>query len=118
MTRTFTRGRSGRTLLRGGLDADGSGTTPAPADVLLEGDRIAAVEPPGTLPVEGYDVRDVSGLVLSPGFIDVHSHADNAPLLDDDDTTKIVQGVTTEVVGNCGFSLAPVVEGRRDELIA
>ncbi|WP_205863216.1 amidohydrolase family protein [Planosporangium thailandense] len=47
------------------------------------------------------------GLVLAPGFVDVHSHADNAPLLEPPDTSKILQGVTTEVVGNCGFALAP-----------
>ena len=105
-------------LLRGAVVADGDGGEPAPADVLLDGGVIAAVEAPATVPDEGYDVRDVSGLVLAPGFIDVHSHADNAPLLEEDDTTKILQGVTTEVVGNCGFSLAPVVEGRRDELVA
>jgi N-acyl-D-amino-acid deacylase len=118
MSQISTHGRAGDVLLRGAVVADGDGGEPAPADVLLDGDRIAAVEAPGTLPTDGYDVRDVSGLVLSPGFIDVHSHADNAPLLDEDDTTKVLQGVTTEVVGNCGFSLAPVVEGRRDELVA
>ena len=54
-------------------------------------------------------VVDLTGLVLAPGFIDVHSHADNSPLLPYDDTSKILQGVTTEVTGNCGFSLAPHV---------
>ncbi|WP_312864518.1 amidohydrolase family protein [Saccharopolyspora phatthalungensis] len=62
--------------------------------------------PGGTFPPDT-PRRDLTGLVLAPGFIDVHSHADNAPLLTTDDTTKILQGVTTEVVGNCGFSLAP-----------
>jgi len=45
--------------------------------------------------------------VLSPGFIDVHSHGDNAPFVADDDTAKILQGITTEVVGNCGISIGP-----------
>ncbi|GII24080.1 dihydroorotase [Planosporangium mesophilum] len=94
-------------LIRGGTVADGTGATPAPADVLVRGGRIAAVEPPGVIPAGQFPTVDATGLVVAPGFIDVHSHADNAPLLDSDDTTKILQGVTTEVVGNCGFSLAP-----------
>lgn len=93
-------------LLTGALLADGTGHPLRPADVIIDNGRITAVEPPGTLP-EHHPRRDLTGLVLAPGFIDVHSHADNAPLLTEDDTTKILQGVTTEVVGNCGFSLAP-----------
>lgn len=93
-------------LLTGAEIADGTGASLRPADVLIEHGRVRAVEPAGTLPRDR-PARDLSGLVLSPGFIDVHSHADNAPLLAEDDTTKIRQGVTTEIVGNCGFSLAP-----------
>jgi dihydroorotase/N-acyl-D-amino-acid deacylase len=93
-------------LLTGAHLADGTGRSLRAADVLLDANRIHAVEPPGTLPLH-HPTRDLTGLVLAPGFIDVHSHADNAPLLPYDDTTKILQGVTTEVVGNCGFSLAP-----------
>lgn len=86
---------------------------------MLIGDgRIQAVAPTDTIPADGYEVRDVSGLVVAPGFIDVHSHADNAPLLEEDDTSKILQGVTSEVVGNCGFSLAPVEPGREEDLSA
>ncbi len=94
------------TLLTGATLADGTGRPLRLADVLLTGDRITAVEEPGVLPRDR-PVRDLEGLVLAPGFIDTHSHADNAPLLADDDTTKVRQGITTEVVGNCGFSLAP-----------
>ncbi|GAA4833550.1 amidohydrolase family protein [Saccharopolyspora rosea] len=102
-------------LLTGATVVDGTGAAPRPADVLLDGDRITAVEPPGTLPTDAPH-RDLTGLVLAPGFIDVHSHADNAPLLDEHDTTKIRQGVTTEVVGNCGFSLAPRSHPHADTL--
>jgi dihydroorotase len=94
-------------LVRGGVLADGSGAEPAPAEVLIRGGLIAAVEPPGVIPTGDCQAIDAGGLVVAPGFIDVHSHADNAALLTDDDTTKILQGITTEVVGNCGFSLAP-----------
>lgn len=118
MTQVHTEGRRGQVLLQGGLVVDGSGAEPTSADVLIGDGRIKAVEPAGQISSDGYEVRDVSGLVVSPGFIDVHSHADNAPMLEEDDTSKILQGVTSEVVGNCGFSLAPVVEGREDELAA
>ncbi|MGH3097987.1 MAG: N-acyl-D-amino-acid deacylase family protein [Streptosporangiales bacterium] len=114
--RAYTRGAGGDVLIRGGVVADGTPTAPAPADVLLDGERIAAVEPPGTIATDGHDVLDADGLVVAPGFVDVHSHADNAPLLDEDDTTKILQGVTTEVVGNCGFSLAPATPGHESDL--
>jgi N-acyl-D-amino-acid deacylase len=94
-------------LIAGGTVADGSGEPPRRRDVLVEGEHIAAVEEPGIIPRDGRTVVDATGLVVAPGFIDVHSHADNAPLLDEDDVSKLLQGVTTEVVGNCGFSLAP-----------
>jgi N-acyl-D-amino-acid deacylase len=97
----------GDVVVRNGTVADGSGAEPVRADVLVRAGRIVAVEPPGVLPAGDTPVVDATGLVVAPGFIDVHSHADNAALLAEDDTTKILQGVTTEVVGNCGFSLAP-----------
>lgn len=100
---------SGRALLvRGGLVVDGTGAEPRAADVLVEGERIAAVLAPSGHHLEGVEVHDVSGLVVAPGFIDTHSHSDGSPLLAEDDTSKILQGVTTEVVGNCGLSLAPL----------
>ncbi|MBO0891297.1 MAG: D-aminoacylase [Acidothermales bacterium] len=105
-------------LVTGGLVASGLDEPPAPRDVLLDGERIAAVEPPGRIPADAGEPVDATGLVVAPGFVDVHSHADNAPLLGADDTTKILQGVTTEVVGNCGFSLAPVVPEYRSDLAA
>lgn len=118
MTAVRTQGQSGDILLHGGLVADGSGSEPRLGDVLLRDNRIVAVEPAGSIPADGYEAWDLTGLVVSPGFIDVHSHADNAPLLGEDDTTKILQGVTTEVVGNCGFSLAPVDADHTEELAA
>src|SRR5882757_4679443 len=94
-------------LIRGGVVADGNGGEPVPAEILVRGGRIVAVEPSGVIPPADREVVDADGLVVAPGFIDVHSHADNAPLLVENDTSKILQGITTEVVGNCGFSLAP-----------
>ena len=107
---------STRTLLTGGLLVDGTGGPARPADVLVDGGLVADAQQPGRLRVAGATVRDLTGAVLCPGFIDVHSHADNAPLLAEDDRSKITQGITTEVVGNCGFSLAPVDDAHREEL--
>jgi N-acyl-D-aspartate/D-glutamate deacylase len=103
-------------LITGGSVADGSGEQPRDRDVLLHGERILAVEAPGSISAEGRMVLDASGLTVAPGFIDTHSHADNAPLLAEDDTSKVLQGVTTEVVGNCGFSLAPCSPSYRQTL--
>jgi N-acyl-D-aspartate/D-glutamate deacylase len=94
-------------LIRDAEVLDGTGSPAHRADVLVTRGTIEAVEAPGRLPAGERTVIDARGLTLAPGFIDVHSHADNAPFLDEDDTSKILQGVTTEVVGNCGFTLAP-----------
>jgi len=106
----------GEVLINGGLVADGSGDIPRRRDVLVRGERIVAVQPPGGIPAADRPVVDATGLVVAPGFIDVHSHADNAPLLTEHDTSKILQGVTTEVVGNCGFSLAPCLPRYQETL--
>ncbi|MBO3681958.1 amidohydrolase family protein [Streptomyces sp. NEAU-YJ-81] len=96
-------------LVAGASVVDGTGAPPFAADVLVRGERIEAVEPPGSVEPAGRRVlRAGPGQVLMPGFVDVHSHSDNAPLHPTVDPSKLVQGVTTEVVGNCGFSLAPV----------
>ncbi|HUY98683.1 MAG TPA: D-aminoacylase [Verrucomicrobiae bacterium] len=101
-------------VVAGGLVLDGEGGVARPLDVYLIGDRIAELRTRGGVP-PGWTAVDATGLTVAPGFIDVHSHADNAPLLADDDTTKLLQGVTSEVVGNCGQSLAPVPRGGEAE---
>jgi N-acyl-D-aspartate/D-glutamate deacylase len=98
----------GRTVIRGAELADGSGGPLTRGDLLVSDGRITAVGPAGAYDLVDAEIVEADGLVVTPGFIDVHSHADNAPLQAEDDTSKILQGVTTEVVGNCGFSLAPV----------
>lgn len=90
---------------------DGSGNDSYRGDVGLEGDTIAAT---GRVPErESAEVIDGTGLVLAPGFIDLHSHSDLEALLNPGQLNKISQGVTTEVAGNCGFSLFPVTEAGR-----
>lgn len=99
-------------LIRGGSILDGTGTPAFSADIGVRAGRIVAV---GELASEPARSRiDVSGLVVAPGFIDVHAHDDAAMLAEAPYTAKLTQGVTTVVVGNCGFSLAP--SPRRDEL--
>ncbi|MGR4871044.1 amidohydrolase family protein [Variovorax sp. LARHSF232] len=101
------------TLLQGGLVVDGSAAPGQPGDVLLVGERIAAVAAPGRIPAQllagDVEVIDCSGKVVAPGFIDVHTHDDAAAIEKADMLPKLSQGVTTVIVGNCGISLAPVV---------
>lgn len=105
-------------LIVGAQIADGSGGPLFAGDVLVANGRILAVSPPGTHgEAPGRRLIRASGRVLSPGFIDVHSHADLSPLLPEPDLTKLLQGVTTEVIGNCGSTLAPVTP-QRAELLA
>ncbi len=91
------------TVLRDGWIVDGSGAAGYPGDVLIEDGRIAAV---GAVkaPAECATV-DCAGCVIAPGFVDLHSHSDLQVL--ENRVEKTNQGVTTEVVGNCGFSPYP-----------
>ena len=98
-------------LLRGGLLVDGTGGPARRADIAIEGDRIAAVGEPGT--VAGGRMIDLDGLVVAPGFIDVHTHYDAQILWDRDLTPSGWHGVTTVVMGNCGFGIAPTRPGDR-----
>jgi N-acyl-D-amino-acid deacylase len=102
-------------VIAGGCVVDGTGAAPGVCDVYVADGLITELRPSGDVH-RGWEVVDAAGLTVAPGFIDVHSHADNAPFLESDDTSKILQGVTTEVVGNCGFSIAPVAPDRRDAL--
>jgi N-acyl-D-amino-acid deacylase len=94
-------------VIRNGQVADGTGRTLFAADVALRGDRIVAVEAPGTL--KGDNEIDAGGKVVAPGFIDVHTHDDTALIDNPTMAMKASQGVTTVVCGNCGASAAPFV---------
>ena len=94
-------------LIRGGQVIDGTGSPRIRADVAVSDGRIEAVG----------DLKDwrseknvnAEGLIVAPGFIDVHTHDDRLLLSEPEMTPKVSQGVTTVVVGNCGVSLAPLV---------
>ncbi|HXG02232.1 MAG TPA: amidohydrolase family protein, partial [Candidatus Binatia bacterium] len=103
-------------LIRGGTVVDGTGAPRRAADVAVDGDRIAAVEP--GLRGEAARVIDATGLVVAPGFIDAHSHSDLFYLDCPAAESKIRQGCTTEVVGMCSFSPAPVHPARREAVRA
>ena len=99
-------------LFRGGSVVDGTGAPPRRADVAVAGDRIAAIGP--DLRGEAARVIDVTGKTVTPGFIDAHSHSDLFYFGVPSAESKVRQGVTTEVVGMCSFSQAPLRAGQED----
>jgi len=99
-------------LIRNGSLVDGSGAPARAADVAVEGDRIVAVGP--RLAGESTRVIDAAGQVVAPGFIDMHSHSDLFYFGCPSAESKVRQGVTTEVVGMCSFSQAPMRADQRE----
>ena len=98
-------------VMRGGQLIDGTGGPARAMDVAIASERIAAVAAPTDSSHWRANLEiDASDRVLTPGFIDVHTHDDNAVLRDPTMAAKISQGVTTVVVGNCGISLAPITD--------
>ena len=102
-------------LIRGALVIDGSNREPFRGDVAIENGIITEVSP--FIKDGGKAVVEADGLVVAPGFIDIHSNTDliifKHPLAE----SKALQGVTTEVIGNCGIGAFPVNDERRAVLI-
>jgi N-acyl-D-amino-acid deacylase len=110
----------GRVILTDCRLIDGAGNPWVAADVSVEGDRVAAIAPAGTMPGGGRPapiVVDAGGRYVTPGFIDPHTHSDLTVLTDPGAESAVYQGVTTHVVGNCGMSAAPVVERRLADFV-
>ncbi|HEU5086047.1 MAG TPA: D-aminoacylase [Roseiflexaceae bacterium] len=95
-------------LIRGGRVVDGSGNPWRYADVAISGDKIAAVVSPGQIAdADANEVIDAAGMVVCPGFIDIQSHAIRPLMIDGRSLSKIMQGVTTEIMGEA-WTPAPV----------
>jgi len=102
-------------VIRNGTVVDGTGLPKYRADVGLNGDRIAAI---GRIAERGKEEIDATGHVISPGFIDGHTHMDAQVFWDPLGSCSCWHGVTTAVMGNCGFTLAPGSAEQRDLIVS
>lgn len=101
-------------VLRGGTVVDGSGGVPVAADVAIVGDRIAAV---GRDLARGREEIDARGLIVTPGFVDIHTHYDAQATWSERILSSSINGVTTVLIGNCGVGFAPCRPDKRDALV-
>ncbi|MCK9899897.1 amidohydrolase family protein [Frankia sp. Cpl3] len=92
-------------VIRGGEVADGTGAPPRRADVAIDGDRVTTV---GAVPERGRRELDATGRLVTPGFVDIHTHLDAQLFWDPVASPSCWHGVTTVVLGNCGVTFAPV----------
>jgi N-acyl-D-aspartate/D-glutamate deacylase len=104
-------------VITGGTVIDGTGAPGRLADVHVVDGRIAAIEAPGAEPPSGTQRIDASGLIVAPGFVDVHTHLDAQVFWDASLSPVPLHGVTTVVSGNCGFSVAPLSSTDDDYLV-
>ena len=100
-------------VIRGAMMADGVGNPLIPADVAVRDERIVEV---GDVTESARETVDADGLVLAPGIVDVHTHYDAQLTWDSQATPSPSLGVTTVVMGNCGFSIAPCPPERREQM--
>ncbi|MBX3492590.1 MAG: amidohydrolase family protein [Parvibaculum sp.] len=101
-------------VIRGGIIVDGTGAKPFTGDVAIDGGTISAV---GRVEGRGKREIDAGGLLVTPGFVDIHTHYDAQATWDPFLTPSSQHGVTTVVMGNCGVGFAPVKPEARGELI-
>src|SRR5262250_538174 len=97
-------------LIRRGVINDGSGSSGSIGDIALVAGRIAALAP--SLAGDANKVIAAAGLAVTPGFIDIKTHSDFVLPINPKAESKVRQGVTTEIIGHCGFSVAPVLRGK------
>jgi N-acyl-D-aspartate/D-glutamate deacylase len=101
-------------IIRNARVVDGTGAPERVADVVVADGRITAVTGPGEVPAGDADEFDATGRVLTPGFVDPHTHYDAQLFWDPTASPSALHGVTTVVAGNCGFTLAPLLPGDGD----
>ena len=101
-------------VIRGGLVFDGTGAPGREADIAIKGGTIAEI---GEIHGKGKDEIDASGKIVTPGFVDIHTHYDGQACWADRLDPSSLHGVTTAVMGNCGVGFAPVRESDHDRLI-
>ncbi len=104
-------------VIRGGILYDGAGNPGVEGDLAIAGSRIAAIEAgtQGRVTVSAGAARkiiDAAGLAVAPGFIDIKTHSDFTLPINPKAESKVRQGVTTEIVGHCGYSVAPALPGK------
>src|SRR5271157_2753925 len=97
-------------LICGGLLLDGTGAPGRHGDIAIRDGRITAIGE--NLPGAAAKVIDARGLAVAPGFIDIKTHSDFTLPINPKAESKVRQGVTTEIIGHCGFSVAPVLPGK------
>ena len=97
-------------LIRGGRIVDGTGAAGHTADLGIAHGQILAIG--ADLPGHAEKEVDANGMVVAPGFIDIKTHSDFTLPINPKAESKVRQGVTTEIIGHCGFSVAPVLPGK------
>ena len=102
------------TIIRNGLIFDGTGSPPYEADIAIDGDIISEI---GQVEGSGLNEIDAEGQIVTPGFVDIHTHYDGQAAWGDRLDPSSLHGVTTAVMGNCGVGFAPVHESDHDRLI-
>src|SRR5918993_3104067 len=91
-------------VIRNGTVVDGTGSAPRRADVAIDGDRVVAA---GTVDGSGRREIDADGRLVTPGFVDIHTHLDAQLAWDPTASSSCWHGVTSVVMGNCGVTFAP-----------
>ena len=101
-------------VIRNGTIVDGSGGTPFQADIAIEGGKITQV---GVVTARGAEEIDAKGMIVTPGFVDIHTHYDAQATWSSHLDSSSLNGVTTVLIGNCGVGFAPCRPGARDALV-
>src|SRR4051812_36801419 len=102
------------TVIKGGYVVDGTGRPGRQADVAIQGGQVVAI---GRVAEAATTTVEADGLVVAPGFVDIHTHFDAQAFWDPTLSPSPLHGVTTVVGGNCGFSIAPLTPADGDYLM-